>query len=239
MAKNLTTLTRLHKNALKSSDPFIWLFGIETIDVPAKRYRFASYPQVVEYGEQSDGTPIKWYPAPIAHGGIIADGDGSLPSIRISLANASLEIAPTVDASDGFVGQPVEIIVVSASQLHDPTAGVSEVAEVVDCSMTAEVVTFEVSAFNLFQAQFPPFLFRKFTCRWKWASAECAYDINATGAGFEDCGVKNGGLRVATGFTLDACRLVGDDEEANGNVGERQHPRRTGLFPSIPRPGRK
>lgn len=239
MAKDLTTLTRQHKNQLKDSEPFIWLFSIETLDPTPTRYRFSSFTQIVEFGEQDDGTPNKWYPAPIAHSGITQDGDGGLPSIDLTLANASLEIAPTVDTSAGFVGQPVEIIVVSAHQLDDFDSAIIENAEVIECSMTSEVVTFQVSAFNLFAARFPAFLFRKFTCRWLWGGLECGYNTLASGAGFEDCGVEVGGNRVATGFTLEACRLVGDDEEANVNVGQRQHPRRNGAFPSIPRPGKK
>lgn len=238
MPRDLTTLTRAHKNQLRREMPFIWLFGLQ--DTPGTdRYRFASYPQIVHFGEDSDGDSLKWYPAPITHGGIEQDGEGGLPTIEISLANASLEIAPTVDSSDGFIGREVEIHVVSALQLDDPEASVSELAEVISCSMTAEVVTFQVAAYNLFQAQFPPFLFSKYKCRWRFGSAGCGYNLNATGAGYEDCGVEVGGTRVADGFTLEACTLAGDDEEANANVGVRQHPKLAGLFPGMPRPGRR
>lgn len=239
MAKDLTTLTRLHKNQLTDSEPFIWLFSIETDAPTPTRYRFASFSQIVEFGEQDDGTANKWYPAPIVHGGIQTDGDGGLPTIDITLANASLEVAPNVDNSAGFVGKSVEIIVVSAHQLDDFDAAVVEIAEVVGCTMTTEVVTFTVSAFNLFSARFPAYLFRKFTCRWIWGGIECGYNVLAPGAGFEDCGVEVGGSRVATGFTLEACKLVGEDEEANAAVGVSQHPKRGGFFPSIPRPGKK
>ena len=239
MSLNLTALTRAHKNQLRKENPFIWLFGVETLDDPPQRYRFTSFPQIVHFGTDSDGLPIKWYPAPITHGGIEHDGEGGLPSIDITLANASLEIAPVVDSSIGFVGQPCEIHVVSSLELDNPDASVSEIAEVIDCAMNPETVTFSVSAFNLYEAQFPPFLYRKFTCRWKWGGVECAYNPEVTGAGYEDCGVLVGGTRAATGFTLEACTLQGDDEEANVNVGVRQHPRRIGLYPGIPRPGRR
>ena len=174
MARDLTTLTRLHKNQLKRELPFIWLFGVQ--DTPGTdRYRFASYPQVVHFGEDSAGAPIKWYPAPITHGGIEQDSEGGLPTIEISLANVSLEIAPTIDASDGMIGRRVEIHVISAAQLDDPEASISEDAEVVNCAMTDEVVTFSVSAFNLFRAQVPPFLYSKFSCRWTKFGGETSH----------------------------------------------------------------
>ncbi len=238
MAKDLTAVTRAHKNQLRHEAPFIWLFGVQNT-VGTDRYRFASYPQIVHFGANSSGVPTKWYPAPITHGGIEQDAEGGLPSIDITLANVSLEIAPTVDAEDGLVGREVEIHVISALQLNNPDASISEEAEVVRCAMTEEVVTFTVSAFNLFQAQFPPFLFSKFKCRWKFGGAECAYNTEGTGAGYKDCGLLTTDVRTATGFTLEACELAGDDEEANANVGVRQHPKLAGFFPGIPRPGRR
>lgn len=238
MAKNLTTLTKFHKNLLRKEQPFIWLFGLQKVK-GSTRYRFASYPQIVEYGEDSNGNPLKWYPAPITHGGIEQDGEGSLPTIAITLANVSLEIAPAVDDADGFIGNQVEIHVVSALELDDPDASISLNAEITGCTMTADAITFTVSAYNLFQAQFPPFLFSKFKCRWRFGSSECAYNLNVSGAGFKDCGLKTTDVRVATGFTLEACKLAGADEEANPNVGVSQHPKHFGGFPGVPRAGRR
>lgn len=238
MAKNLTTLTRIHKNQLRREQPFIWLFGLQKTK-GVDRYRFCSYPQIVHFGVDSAGDPLPWYPAPITHGGIEQDGEGGLPSIDVTLANVSLEIAPAVDQAGGFIGNAVEIHVVSALQLDNPDASISEVGEVVDCSMTDEAVTFSVSAFNLFQAQFPPFLFSKFNCRWLFGSKECAYNLNAPAATYKDCGLLTTDVRTATGFTLEACILVGADEDVNPNVAVVQHPKFAGFFPGLPRPGRR
>lgn len=238
MPKNLTTVTREHKNALRKEMPFIWLFGLQKT-AGTERYRFCSYPQIIQFGEDSDGNPLKWYPAPITHDGVISDGEGGLPTIDITLANVSLEIAPEVDAAAGFIGNEVEIHVISALQLDDEEASISDVAEVVNCSMNDEAVTFSVSAYNLYQYQFPPFLFSKFKCRWRMGSNECAYNLNAPGASYSDCGLLTTGTRTATGFTLEACILAGEDEEANVLVPESLHPKNFGGFPGMPRPGRR
>lgn len=218
--------------------PFIWLFGLQKTK-GVDRYRFSSYPQIVHFGVDAAGDPLPWYPAPIAHGGVTQDAEGGLPTIEVTLANVSLEIAPAVDAAAGFVGNEVEIHVISALQLDDPDASISEIAEVVNCSMSDEAVTFSVAAFNLFQAQFPPFLFSKFNCRWLFGGKECAYNTEVTDSLYKDCGLLKTDVRTATAFTLEACELAGADELANVNVAVVQHPKFAGFFPGMPRPGRR
>lgn len=224
--KDLTDIVREHKNQLRSIWPFIWLYELQTKDEPPTRYRFASFHDVIHFGQDSADPPqpIPYYPAPIIHGGITQDGEGSLPTISVTLGNTMPGISPVIHTSRGFVGQQARIILVSALDLDDVNGAIIEDAEIVGATMNTKSITFKLSAKNLHRAIFPRFVYTKRRCRWLFGTSECGYDLHASGAGFVDCT-----------YDLDACIERGDDELANPAVGIRLHPERIGLFAGIPR----
>ena len=229
MAKSLSAITAIHKNQLDSEYPFIWLYELQTSEDPPTRYRLTNFNQQVQFGEDSGGTPLIYYPAPIAHGGISQTSEGDLPSIEISLTTGgAFWLTAAVDAADGFIHNPAKIMVVSALELDSPDAAIVEDVVVTNVSMDNQTITLSVSAFNVFKARFPPFQISKRRCRWLFGSSECGYNINAVGAGFTSCG-----------YTVNDCIVRGDDEEANVNVGVRTHPARYGGFPGTPRVPRR
>lgn len=229
MPLDLTETTALHKNQLESEYPFIWLFELQTKDDPPQRYRLTNFNQQVQFDEDADGNSLLYYPAPIAHGGIEKTSEGDLPSISVSLATGgAFWLTSAVDNADGFIGQPAVVMVVSALELDNPDAAIREDVIVTAVAMDANSVTFSMSAFNVFSARFPPFQYSRRRCRWIFGSAECGYNINATGAGFSECG-----------YTFEDCTERGDDEEANAAVGVRGHPARFGGFPGTPRVPRR
>jgi phage-related protein len=221
--KNLDNLTTEHKNQLESEDPFIWLFEFE---VPTgERYRLTNYPEKVEFGEDESGDPLVYYPAPIAHSGIDQDGEGGLPTIKVSLATGGAYwLTSVIDENDGLINMRAKVIIVSSRALDDGNAAVIEEARIIGATMNHEVVTVELSAYNLFRARLPRFLYSRRRCRWIFGSLECGYNINL--GSFNNCT-----------YTLEACEERGDDEVANGL--ERQHPARFGGFPGIPRGSRR
>ena len=228
MVKSLTPTTTLHKNQLEDEHPFIWLFELETRDDPAQRFRLTNFTDLVEFGVDPLGAPLRYYPAPIVHSGVIQDGESGLPSIEITIGANTPEtnelLSVLVDTNEGYVGSPVRIIVVSSLELANVDAGVTDEAEVVGCTMTNEAVGLTVSSASIFERRFPPNIHSKTRCRWIFGSGECGYNINAPGAGFTTCGNN-----------LTDCTERGDDEEANPAVAVRQHPDRIGAKLAIPR----
>jgi phage-related protein len=225
--KDLTQNTSAHKNQLETEDPFIWLFEFELPD--NTRIRVTNFTERVEFGEDDTGSPLVYYPASIVHSGIEQSGEGDIPSISVGIATGgAFWLTSAFDTHDGLIGQRARIIVVSSRELDNPVAAIAEDARVISAAMDNSNVTLELSAFNIFQARLPRFLYSRRRCRWVFGSGECGYNVQADGAGFSACG-----------YTLDDCVIRGDDEEANVNVSVRHHPERFGGFPGIPRGSRR
>jgi len=214
-----------HLNQLEAEAPWIWLYELQTTDDPPKRYRMTNFTESVEFGMNLSGEPLTYSPTPIIHSDVEEGSDGSLPTITITVGHAGPIVASTVDAANGFVGQPIRIMLVSSLDLSASKAVIRQDGEVVAASITPRGIAFRISAFNLYQLQFPPYIFARRRCRWIFGSAECGYNTDAVGAGFSVCEK-----------TLDACRARGDDEVSLGLP--RQHPARFGGWPGIPRAGR-
>tara|TARA_R110002167_G_scaffold26380_2_gene90867 strand:- start:1829 stop:2506 length:678 start_codon:yes stop_codon:yes gene_type:complete len=225
MPLELTTLTTIHKNQLESQAPWIWLYELEVAGDPPTRYRLTNFTQSVEYGTASDGTRLVYSPAPIAHGDIQFTAEGGLPTMDITVGVAGPITASTVDAADGYVGQPIRLMLVSSLELENPDAAIVQDGEIISSAAGANSISFRVSAFNLYQLQFPPFVFTRRRCRYIFGSGECGYNTAAAGAGFSTCGK-----------TLTDCEARGVEEASRGLA--LKHPGRFGGWPGIPRAGR-
>lgn len=225
MAESLSNVAALHANQLEVEAPWIWLYELQTADDPPQRYRLTNFTQSVEFGQNQNGEPLVYSPAPITHGAIEENTEGSLPTINVTIGNAGPLIGATLDAAAGFVEQPVRIMLVSSLDIASGVPAVSQKGEVVAAKLAGTSISFKVSAFNLFQLQFPPFVYARRRCRWIFGSGECGYNAASAGAGFTDCDK-----------TLEACEARGDDEVLRGL--SRNHPARFGGWPGIPRAGR-
>tara|TARA_R110002110_G_scaffold1085_9_gene4447 strand:+ start:4516 stop:5193 length:678 start_codon:yes stop_codon:yes gene_type:complete len=224
--RDLTPSTTAHKNQLETEDPFIWLFEFELPD--QTRYRLTNFTEKVEFGEDAEGDPVVYYPAPITHSGIEQSGEGDIPSLKVTIATGGMfSITSVIDSWGGMIGQRARVIVVSSRELHmGADAAIAEDARIIAAGMNDTAVTVTLSAFNLFKSRLPRFLYSRRRCRWIFGSGECGYNVQAGGAGFSMCG-----------YTLEDCEARGDDEFTN--LGVRHHPARFGGFPGIPRGGRR
>lgn len=232
----LNDRTEDHSEAFASEAPFVWLFEIQAPTDPPTRYRVARFDKVVQYREDDEGERLSYSPLPISLEAVEQDGEGSLPTIDIVVENTGALMSSAVALAGGFVGQPFKIILVSTEALDDPNPAFEEDAEVVECGMSADKITFRVAAANLSTAKFPPAAYSARTCGVNFGGPLCGYNKLAVGAGFARCGVTTGGVTIAQPFSLAACVAVGDDEESN--LGVRLHPARFGGQPGMRRRGR-
>lgn len=222
MTLPLSNIAALHAQQLEVEAPWVWLYELQTTEDPPRRYRLTNNTQAVDFGENAAGDALRYYPAPIVHSEVEEQTDGSLPTITITVGNAGALTGSVLDASLGFVGQPVRIQLVSSLDLANPVPAIRQEGEVVSATVKSDAISFEVSAFNLYQLQFPPFVYSRRRCRWVFGSGECGYDLDASGAAFTTCGK-----------TLENCKERGADELARGLP--QLHPARFGGFPGIPR----
>jgi phage-related protein len=215
MVKDIGAQYTFEKNKLDSSQPLIWLYEVQTKADPPTMIRLTNQSLQVVYQGNA------YYPAPITHGGVGANAESDLDTVQITLGNASLEVAQILESSDGLIGQLVRISVVPESLLETSGSAVSYEGNVVSTAMGAESLTITVGARNAFKAGFPPFRYTRRKCRWLFGSVECGVTL----AGFS--------LTECPGYTLTACRQVGDAEVADGRP--RLHPLRFGGYPAIPK----
>tara|TARA_R110000737_G_C14593127_1_gene487893 strand:- start:513 stop:1187 length:675 start_codon:yes stop_codon:yes gene_type:complete len=222
--QDLSTLTDAHRNQLESELPFIWLYELQTPDDPPQRYRVTNFTQRVYFGEDSSGNRLRYDPIPVVHGAVEENTEGALPSISITLGNVGSIMASTFDGADGFVGMPFRISLVSSLELDNPAAAIINDGSVVSCSISSEVITLSVSAFELYQQEAPAFLFSRRRCRFAYGTGSCGFDLAAAGIPT---------ALLACNGTIEACTERGDDEVSRSRP--RLHPLRFGGFPGIPR----
>ena len=117
MVHNFTPMGEQHANQLEAEAPYIWLYELQTKDDPPKRYRMTNFTESVEFGMDTSGSPFVYSPTPIVHGDVEEQADGSLPTITVTVGHAGPIVSSTLDSADGFVGQPVRIILVSMFDL--------------------------------------------------------------------------------------------------------------------------
>tara|TARA_R110000782_G_scaffold259110_2_gene349331 strand:+ start:44183 stop:44854 length:672 start_codon:yes stop_codon:yes gene_type:complete len=222
MVRNFSAQADTHRSQLESEYPWVWLYELQTTDDPPQRYRLTNFTKTINHGMSNAGVPLSYSPAPIIHSSIEEGADGSLPTMTFTVGHAGPIVANTVDAANGFVDQPMRVKLVSLLDLDNPEPAMEQGGEVVSMSITSSGLAFKISAFNLYQLQFPPFIHSRRRCRWIYGSSECGMNIKAAGVAYSTCSK-----------TLTDCELRGDDEVLRSLP--RRHPARFGASPGIPR----
>lgn len=221
--RDLSDIITLHKNQLRAEAPFVWLYEVDTNEDPLTTIRLTNYDKQVTAPHPLSliGEEFTWYPAPIVHGGVEQSGEGDLPSITVTVGNASLEVGTIIERLAGMAGNQARIWLISSLDMSNLSTGIFLEGEINSCSVNATSATFQFASFNPFQRSFPPYLFSRRQCRWLYG------DVN--------CGAKPGEGSVplqCPGYTLSACEEVGDAEAASNLP--RLHPQQFGGFPGIP-----
>jgi phage-related protein len=206
-------------------DPFEWLVELEVPSDPPTRYRITSGNESLSYGVSSIGTPIPYYPFPVAIGDLLEQKSGDLPEMTINVANISRELMPVLELYDGLEGAPVRIRLVNRAALDDPYAQIAVEAKVSRVRVKEDVAIFSIGTSNLTKVIFPKNRLLANDCLFRFGSAECGYPIPASpteviGGGFSTCG-----------RTFGECDIRGDDEVARSLP--RLHPRRFDGCPGV------
>lgn len=222
MTTSLSPAADAHRREASTTDPWVLLVEVQTPDDPPERLRLTSWNQRLEWGEDSEGVALLWYPAPMELGPIEASSEGDLPTVDLRVGLAGAAVRARVDAWGGLAGQEVRVRLLSTRDLSAPTPVMDGLFEVVGSGVTDRGVTLRLAAFNLHQAKLPNASYLRGYCRYaEFGGAQCGYNRSAPGAAFTACP-----------RTWDACIERGDDEVARGL--QRLHPMRFGGHPGIP-----
>jgi len=226
MARDLDLTIQAHQQQLRDENPWIWLYEFEVPTTPETRYRITNYTEDITFGVNTDGDPIPYYAFPCRHGEIEQSKEGDVPSITVTVANATRELGLSLDEHDGLVGQRAVVRLVNVTTLDMPESGIRWDARIRRSMVTPEVVSVEISSYNLTQSQFPPWRYMRNSCSLHYGGAVCGYPVPGSP-----------GETVGTGFsfcqkTYAACTQRGEDEAARGVT--VRHPFRFGAFRGIP-----
>jgi len=226
MARDLPGLLKQHQHELRDEYPWIWLYELEVPSTPKTRYRITNYPSAIEFGTNTSGEPLIYSPYPVTHGEITQTRKGDLPTIRVTIANAAREIGLAIDEYEGMVGSRAVVRLVNLETIDEPTAQIRWDADVKRVSVRAEMVTFELSAFNVYRSKFPRWRYMTQHCNFRYGGPECGYLIpaapgNTIGTGFDFCPKQ-----------FSACEDRGADELARAV--DVRHPMRYGGFRGMP-----
>lgn len=213
--KVLTQTTEEWRNQIRGEYPWIRLFGIRRPD--GKWYRLARFTQQINYGKDSNGVSVPWYPYDVNFDQIDSDEESNLVEFKIIINNGAREVANALSQHD-FTGQRVRFLMVHALELDvDGSAVIDQPGKIsrVDYSRTA--TTINVSISNLYDYFLPSRIYSRSICGKLYGGPECLIDKTLPG------------MPQVCSRLLGACEDRGDVEVTNGLP--RKHPLLFGAFP--------
>lgn len=210
MPTPLTSTETQQANLISQESPWIWLFEVEVPTNPITRYRFCAYRKQIEFGFDSSGNALTYYPAPVSHLGVELDANGDLPEFTLIVQDAEREVAQVVEQYDGLEGQPIEMIRIHINDLANPQAGERFAAVIQSANVQNERIAFLVSSFNIANYQVPSERYTEGFCRYvsAYGGARCGvsaadFAANPTcGGTLADCKIRNNSQRFGNAIKI-------------------------------------
>jgi len=168
----------LEQNKIASSGAWIWLLEIA----------IAGTDTVLRYTNDNavGGTPSQLYTTwnghnywsmPFTMDDVVVSTDGKFPEYRLQIGEVDLDgaIRGWVGTNAGLVGSTVRLMVVHSAHLDLTTPAVDELAEILNCEVTAGAVVFILGIPSLLSRRFPRDKYVPGYCRHKFGGALCRY----------------------------------------------------------------
>jgi phage-related protein len=215
LSANLRALTK----KLHGTSPWLFLYEIEADVTTTARTLF----RLVPYPEQVTFAGTTYHPFPITHDVTELVADGSLPTVQLTLSNASRELPRYLEIGRGMLGNSVTITLINRQHLASASDGLVMRYRVIGASMSDESLVFRLDVPSPHRQSIPTDVAMRDRCGWQYGSTECGFVLTATTpAQFLVCPK-----------TVAACTERGNHEVNQGRG--RLHPRRFGGFPALPR----
>lgn len=201
MARQLSAAFLEALEAKEGRDPFVWLLDVEVPTDPRTVFRLTSSTISVDFGQDSTGTALTYSPAGFTFNGLQESGDGSLPQVEVTIANASQFARQILEDHDGLTDQPVTLRIVNLGLLGGAEVSAEWRGRVGEPTVTTEGITLPLAAPNLTEMPFPGRRDLHDSCAVrKFGSGPCPYPVGQGGALYSSCP-----------RTLAACEARGTD----------------------------
>ena len=152
----------------KENQP-IFLYTIYDYDGSGSNLYFAEYDVNVTFNGQV------YTKFPISHDSVGENLEGTIDTIKITLANVSRVIESYLQDYD-IRGKKVSIKLVWANQLDDPDAYLEDVMYVDSYTSNQDQVQLSLSSkFDVLNVELPARRYSRNFCSWKFKSTECGY----------------------------------------------------------------
>lgn len=203
---SLSSAAIAEKNKLSSSGA--WLILLDITLANDSHVLLARNNEDIEWPTGSGDTYQKF---PFDLDDMKEDKAGEHIVLNVRVSNVTRSLMPYLEADKGLVGRSVRLCIVHSDHLDLETSEVDEYFKITKTIVDVMTVTFEFSAENLFNIQFPTDRFLKNWCRFRFNYPE-GTDVR--------CGYSEG-VYLECNKTLAACR-------------QRNNSSRFGGFPGIP-----
>lgn len=156
-------------------NPFVWLYAFDVPSTPPSVFRVAAFDKSIQFGTNSEGTPLSWAPFPIEHQGIPEDSEGTQSTLRVSVSNITREAQALIEFYDGLIDQDVRIYLVNTATLLEPIPYLDVRGRVLASSATEDAAVFDVGLGNLLRAYVPRNRILRRFCGHVYKGPECGY----------------------------------------------------------------
>lgn len=188
MARSLSDALRAQLGQRSVEDAWAWLLEIRVPTSPATRYRLCDQKSTIQFGEDSNGDALTYYPAGFEVRDLEERADGSLPEIQVTVGNASLELRQNLEDYLGLVDQPAVLRLVNLALLGSTGNQVRWDGVVGEPEITTEGIVFALSSVNLSERTFPARRHVSRICKHpKFGAGACPYPVDDAGAAYTSC----------------------------------------------------
>ena len=159
------------QNKIASSGAWIWLLEITTPNYTTLRYANNNSDIIWPVGRNT------YYKTSFSMSDIKTSTSGEFPEYKLQIGEVDLDgtLRARIKATAGLVGSTVRLMVVHSAHLDLATPAIDELAEILNCELTAEAVTFTIGIPNLLGRRFPRDRYVPSFCRHKFGGALCRY----------------------------------------------------------------
>ena len=174
---NNAYITEQHKIA--AGGAWIWLLEIATAGLSPTTYRYTNNNarDAVSNRYSTTWNGNKYWSMPLSMDDVNFSTSGEFPEYRLQLGDTDINSALRGRIRDnaGLVGSTIRLMVVHSDHLDLTTPAIDELAEILNCELTAEAVIFTVGVPSLLSRRFPRDRYVPTFCRHKFTLALCQY----------------------------------------------------------------
>ena len=163
------------QSKLADNGAWIWLLEIDTEGLVLRYTNNNALGAPNQYYTTWNGK--QYFTLPFSVDDINFSTSGAFPEYKLNITDVELDSAlrTRIRAQAGLVGRTIRFMIVHSAHLDLTTPAIDELAEILNCEITAEAVVFTMCIPSLLSRRFPRDRYVPGFCRHKFAGALCQY----------------------------------------------------------------